>query len=116
MDKMNIFWIGQSLHSINFPSEWGVNTPSNSLVVPQLRLHSINFPSEWGVLNRGTAAIAEKLVSIQLISPASGEYLHREVLKLSRDDRVSIQLISPASGECRVSPKPRPNDFMFPFN
>ena len=35
--------------------------------------HSINFPSEWGVL--GVVAVDRFLVpvSIQLISPASGE-------------------------------------------
>jgi len=35
-------------HSINFPSEWGVQMQKLKKA-PTLHFHSINFPSEWGV-------------------------------------------------------------------
>ena len=65
-------------HSINFPSEWGVQGGVELVISDKVgvgRFHSINFPSEWGV----TACPSMKgkvyrgVVSIQLISPASGE-------------------------------------------
>ena len=62
------------------------------------RFHSISFPSEWGVgssyrLRRNLA------VSIQLVSPASGELNY---IKKVVGNTVSIQLVSPASGESEV--------------
>ena len=86
-------------HSISFPSEWGDGISlalppgiavSIQLVSPasgeeyhtkekrtyeQPGFHSISFPSEWGDLTRGGYGDAEyyAVVSIQLVSPASGE-------------------------------------------
>ena len=67
--------------------------------------HSIHVPSEWGLVKQesdrsGTLSI----VSIQLMSPASGDlglscvYLSGNWLGL-----VSIQLMSPASGDVLTS-------------
>jgi hypothetical protein len=38
-----------------------------------LRFHSTDFPSEWGLLPETGAARGQSKVSIQLISPASGD-------------------------------------------
>ena len=73
-------------HSISFPSEWGVNGSferHRSLSC----FHSISFPSEWGVgFLLGVSAIADLCVSIQLVSPASGELrrLHLYTVKIHR--------------------------------
>ena len=57
------------------------------------RFHSINVPSEWG---RYAKFIR---VSIQLMSPASGDQ-HDRVDDTDNDSAVvSIQLMSPASGD-----------------
>ncbi len=61
--------------------------------------HSINIPSEWGLaLNLWPLALNLKMVSIQLISPASGD-MNPIALCVSEGLSVSIQLISPASGD-----------------
>ena len=63
--------------------------------------HSINFPSEWGGRCPAVVHIFRKgdgNVSIQLISPASGEVIAQNAALVHHQD-VSIQLISPASGE-----------------
>ena len=61
-------------HSISFPSEWGDDQARHTTqTFAGLCFHSISFPSEWGAL---LAAFNEPLcrkVSIQLVSPASGE-------------------------------------------
>jgi len=63
-----------------------------------MRFHSINFPSEWGVGLLYSLDMA-LLVSIQLISPASGgEYKVTKYGNFVGAQSVSIQLISPASG------------------
>ncbi len=36
--------------------------------------HSISFPSEWGPLGELAAALGNDAVSIQLVSPASGDF------------------------------------------
>ena len=61
------------------------------------RFHSISFPSEWGP-SKTTLMQSATLVSIQLVSPASGDVTteSREKDELSS---VSIQLVSPASGD-----------------
>ena len=60
--------------------------------------HSISFPSEWGAeLEVAKQAIEE--VSIQLVSPASGEGEGVNVVGSGSGTLVSIQLVSPASGE-----------------
>ena len=66
--------------------------------------HSISFPSEWGgeeLRRRLHEAQARKArVSIQLVSPASGEWTTTVNKALKRAiELVSIQLVSPASGE-----------------
>ena len=90
-----------SFHSISFPSEWGEEVTSfcDTRNNERLSFHSISFPSEWGVESYWAEEGKNPgAVSIQLVSPASGEgYLrlpHGWVCCL-----VSIQLVSPASGE-----------------
>ena len=65
---------------------------------PVSGFHSINIPSEWGYFPRYRRSYWQALVSIQLISPASGDNAYRDIPK-SRCHIVSIQLISPASGD-----------------
>ena len=77
--------------------------------------HSINFPSEWGEAEVLAAILAAREVSIQLISPASGEYQPEEVIK-ALSELVSIQLISPASGEPDSVVDKWRNAKAFPFN
>ena len=121
-------FVGQNVaqrgfHSIGFPSEWGVTLdPGVGALVTSF--HSIGFPSEWGELTvkyrwmliwqfpfnwfpqrvgRGceeTDWLYLRGVSIQLVSPASGEGLSR-FNRAWRYSQVSIQLVSPASGEKR---------------
>jgi len=93
------------------------------VIVYNLRgFHSIGFPSEWGLYGpEGSSKTT--LVSIQLVSPASGDSLsialprsrhplsfhsigfpsewgHRITRKENLQDlAVSIQLVSPASGD-----------------
>ncbi len=87
-------------HSIGFPSEWGVIQGIDPLTAAEQGFHSIGFPSEWGATRTGNMKLAGQAVSIQLVSPASGE---PEILVRSRSlmlpKMVSIQLVSPASGE-----------------
>jgi hypothetical protein len=63
-----------SFHSISFPSEWGVTCPEGEEVVKVGgSFHSISFPSEWGEDIVEKQAFLFTVVSIQLVSPASGE-------------------------------------------
>ena len=65
-----------SFHSISFPSEWGVVKGSvNVNITYDESFHSISFPSEWGVSHKLTKVKRYLRVSIQLVSPASGERL-----------------------------------------
>ncbi len=63
--------------------------------------HSTDFPSEWGLQSHRLTPHRNPFVSIQLISPASGDVLSSVA---SRRDSlvVSIQLISPASGDLNL--------------
>jgi len=88
----------QSFHSISFPSEWGRYTQERGKD-HEYRFHSISFPSEWGQL-RGVFGGLVVGVSIQLVSPASGD-----PIVVSPDillHQVSIQLVSPASGDPKL--------------
>jgi len=63
-----------SFHSISFPSEWGrslLYTVPSSLYYS---FHSISFPSEWGLMDQEPRLFSLP-VSIQLVSPASGDWL-----------------------------------------
>ena len=65
-----------------------------------VRFHSINVPSEWGLHNSSQETSHEtSIVSIQLMSPASGDYSTKFCLPCPRNWVVSIQLMSPASGD-----------------
>ena len=68
-----------------------------------LGFHSINVPSEWGLgrLNEVQVRLME-IVSIQLMSPASGDYDYGHDLGISDPFAVSIQLMSPASGDSSI--------------
>ena len=112
-----------SFHSINVPSEWELNwalqCPNGKWQVVSIQLtspasgnspysasfgqidclqrfHSINVPSEWELDPDYVAAALEQYVSIQLTSPASGNAVEKEIVRISC--YVSIQLTSPASG------------------
>jgi hypothetical protein len=70
-------------HSINVPSEWG---PDDADVRIKTRkgFHSINVPSEWGpAISKPTPIVLEEEVSIQLMSPVSGDQLQNQVYALS---------------------------------
>ena len=60
-----------SFHSINVPSEWGLTKLKENLYRWSC-FHSINVPSEWGPPKHREVWICF-LVSIQLMSPASGD-------------------------------------------
>ena len=63
-----------SFHSINYPSEWGVWYRIIQLY-RRFSFHSINYPSEWGDAITSTPLRSSSgIVSIQLITPASGEF------------------------------------------
>ena len=62
--------------------------------------HSINVPSEWGRLAYINSVNLLKVnVSIQLMSPASGDLNKRPYWCDEHIWKVSIQLMSPASGD-----------------
>ena len=56
----------------------------------------------------------EKSVSIQLVSPTSGEEVERQWKNASEE--VSIQLVSPTSGEQREEEEDLSREEVFPFN
>ena len=61
--------------------------------------HSINVPSEWGPPEPEEKQVSDSDdVSIQLMSPASGDK-KEEGMELLVFWEVSIQLMSPASGD-----------------
>jgi len=99
-------------HSISFPSEWGEKRSENVFLLP-LGFHSISFPSEWGDRVSKQSAFCEERVSIQLVSPASGEVPSALSVYL---DAVSIQLVSPASGEIDELTHFSESVILFPFN
>ena len=87
---------------------------------PVCSFHSISFPSEWGEISQNFS-YCQGYVSIQLVSPASGENywnpnpgtqtgfhsisfpsewgVDAQDLVFAKFRTVSIQLVSPASGE-----------------
>ena len=86
-----------SFHSISFPNEWGDNVAGKSYV-DQDCFHSISFPNEWGVFCFLVFfSLLYPQVSIQLVSPTSGEHGTRS--NQAERNIVSIQLVSPTSGE-----------------
>ncbi len=77
--------------------------------------HSINVPSEWGREHPELTDVPIQVVSIQLMSPASGDALSL-FLNPKEVRNVSIQLMSPASGDSiNVDPIIGLN-ISFPFN
>jgi hypothetical protein len=63
-------------HSINVPSEWGLETGFQPFAIPEeVSFHSINVPSEWGLYTSqfNECGKSKNKVSIQLMSPASGD-------------------------------------------
>jgi len=107
-----------------------------------LGFHSISFPSEWGQFTLEIDLTSYLVVSIQLVSPASGddeleaaenersaeEVSIQLVSPASGDDfdtgdhpappiaLVSIQLVSPASGDAPETPQTGQIQYLFPFN
>ena len=62
-------------HSISFPSEWGPTSATERRRREREEansFHSISFPSEWGRRSKRKLQRARR-VSIQLVSPASGD-------------------------------------------
>ena len=64
-----------SFHSINVPSEWGLGNLFKLQGYDHKSFHSINVPSEWGLMQL-TNDNYDAIVSIQLMSPASGDITH----------------------------------------
>ena len=80
--------------------------------------HSINVPSEWG---QGKLLLTNQrylcMVSIQLMSPASGDFTWSEEDSYGWSAHlVSIQLMSPASGDIKLKKKVMVLTSLFPFN
>ena len=73
-----------------------IKAPTNE----SLCFHSINIPSEWE-LKLNSCMVVDLCVSIQLISPASGN-CSDDWNNGATGSKVSIQLISPASGNAIV--------------
>ena len=72
--KLNSFVIhNNGFHSINVPSEWGLTHFSYNGRYNGRCFHSINVPSEWGPKEELIKELEGKEVSIQLMSPASGD-------------------------------------------
>ena len=70
----------EGFHSINVPSEWGRKMRNRKRLL-RFSFHSINVPSEWGRDKALGKVIKnkERLVSIQLMSPASGDFVNQLV-------------------------------------
>ena len=70
-----IFSLFLGFHSINVPSEWGPSHGGvNEIWLGIIGFHSINVPSEWGPIEQRVSIMENfLLVSIQLMSPASGD-------------------------------------------
>ncbi len=84
--------------------------------IGRFSFHSINVPSEWEpgrilILQNGVLFLK---VSIQLMSPASGNVTGERLVRVI-EVNVSIQLMSPASGNGRIT-KGRWKAWEFPFN
>ena len=77
--------------------------------------HSINVPSEWGRFTTPAPQNKTPKVSIQLMSPASGDVIASPNIKANMT-AVSIQLMSPASGDHRRARPRRFGRCAFPFN
>ncbi len=58
-------------HSISFPSEWELELRTTPACAT-FRFHSISFPSEWEPVGLPGEYPGGFMVSIQLVSPASG--------------------------------------------
>ncbi len=69
LNRAHIAWC---FHSISVPSEWGQELEMLK-GVSNYRFHSISVPSEWGLITHRTRMTQAVLVSIQLVSPASGD-------------------------------------------
>ncbi len=84
-----------SFHSISFPSEWGVFRHDGHEYHCSVSIQLVS-PASGEEHTKGEYCFVIN-VSIQLVSPASGESTNfdRYVLEVN----VSIQLVSPASGE-----------------
>ena len=94
--EQSVIFAAASFHSIGFPSEWGRRTVLRRIrcnVFPfnwfpqrvgtsstlakrccEESFHSIGFPSEWGLTVLLYVLPVIKNVSIQLVSPASGDF------------------------------------------
>ena len=115
MDFFKGFSTVEGFHSTDCPSEWGLQ--NSDIVYDRVRVVSIQLiaPAS-GASNRLNLRTIVLRVSIQLIAPASGAY-NRMVVLLTPSSKVSIQLIAPASG----APRPGQRDTRmlppsFPFN
>ena len=97
-----------SFHSIGFPSEWGQPRSNRKATT-----RTTAFPFNWFPQRVGTSQSSwdgrgckRHKVSIQLVSPASGDLYVKDEAIDQKIGVVSIQLVSPASGD---PPKRGPN-------
>ena len=103
-------------HSISFPSEWGVN---GQHAEPELwfdGFHSISFPSEWGGHLRQLQALPRVVCFHSISFPSEWGAVVIIFLVLGQDCEVSIQLVSPASGERSRDGAAACGGIVFPFN
>jgi len=101
-------------HSISFPSEWGRIRPRMRSTISAMRFHSISFPSEWGP-SSNFLSYSIDVVSIQLVSPASGDNIMREVFVLNETRFHSISFPS-EWGRLTIHKPPVTITQVFPFN
>ncbi len=88
----HLLLLGSSFHSINIPSEWGQIMASGKIKIDN-SFHSINIPSEWGQ-NNILSKRSKSDVSIQLISPASGDGSYVKQIKCVQNSFHSINIPS----------------------
>ena len=86
-----------SFHSISFPSEWGERVSRRKYLRYRVSIQLVSPASgeRDGLCVGDTCSLG--VVSIQLVSPASGEMMMNNIP--TQVPLVSIQLVSPASGE-----------------
>ena len=65
--------LGTGFHSIGVPSEWGHDWAGRATCAASCCFHSIGVPSEWGQISATCVEVRLNMVSIQLVSPASGD-------------------------------------------
>jgi len=79
-------------HSISFPNEWGefYKEPKDLQRYIPKSFHSISFPNEWGDYSTVSCLLSALRVSIQLVSPTSGETHPMTLTAMTREERRAV--------------------------